>query len=392
MPPRSGNSHRASSQEPPESSVLCRIEHATSNLIEFDRFEERAEIALAETLVAAPLDDLEEDRTDHRLREDLQQQSASLGGRADDQDAVALERLQVETVAGQSRIDPFIISVGHIHELHAVRGKRPDGGNDIAGLERDVLNALTVICREIFGDLRLVVGALVDGNANLAAWARHRLGAQPRELALDIEIADLAEVEEVFVELGPESHAAPMHIVRQVIDRDEPDTPGLGLGAGDGNEIDIVDRMVTIAIDQIDQAAADPLDRGNVEFHRADLAVHRLGAESDRALMGLGGVAHAKGDRADRGTVQPGERLGETLRFGIDDEVDIALAVERHLLGTMASDHGEAHALEEPAERRSIRRRILHEFEPVGPHGIVPEVARGPSCDVRGHDDAAPSP
>jgi hypothetical protein len=42
-----------------------------ANLVELDGLEERFEIALAEPLVALALNDLEKDRADHVLREDL---------------------------------------------------------------------------------------------------------------------------------------------------------------------------------------------------------------------------------------------------------------------------------------------------------------------------------
>src|SRR4029450_3343227 len=61
-------------------------QHAAADLVELDALEQRAEVAFAEALVAAALDDLEEDRADHRLREDLQQEPAALGRRAGDQD------------------------------------------------------------------------------------------------------------------------------------------------------------------------------------------------------------------------------------------------------------------------------------------------------------------
>jgi hypothetical protein len=68
-----------------------------------------------------------------------------------------------------------------------------------------------------------------------------------------------------------------MDIVGQVVDRGQPDP--LRRTGGKGNEVDIVDRPLAVAVDQINQAAADPLDGRDVELHRADLAVHRLGAE-----------------------------------------------------------------------------------------------------------------
>src|SRR5437764_11446062 len=101
-------------------------------------------------------------------------------------------------------------------------------------------------------------------------------------------MADLAEIEEPLVELGPQLHPAAMDIVGQVVDRGEPD-PGRLRTGGKRSEIDIIDCPVAIAVDEVDRTAADPFDRWDVELHRADLAVHRPGAEADRTLIGPGG-------------------------------------------------------------------------------------------------------
>src|SRR5919206_4834547 len=53
-----------------------RSNHAPRDLVGLDRLEQRAEIALAEALVALALDDLEEDRADDGFGEDLQEQAA----------------------------------------------------------------------------------------------------------------------------------------------------------------------------------------------------------------------------------------------------------------------------------------------------------------------------
>src|SRR4029077_16360434 len=50
-----------------------RRQDAAPNLVFLDRFEQRLEISLAETVVSLPLDELEEDRADHGLGENLQQ-------------------------------------------------------------------------------------------------------------------------------------------------------------------------------------------------------------------------------------------------------------------------------------------------------------------------------
>ena len=59
-------------------------QHAAADLVFLDALEQCLEIAFAETFVAFALDDLEEDRTDHRAREDLQQDTVDR--RAVDQD------------------------------------------------------------------------------------------------------------------------------------------------------------------------------------------------------------------------------------------------------------------------------------------------------------------
>src|SRR3954453_16020423 len=71
----------------------CKLqsEYAPAHLVEFDAFEQRLEIAFAETLVALALDDLEEDRPDYILGEYLQQQPLPFGGSAIHQDAALLE-------------------------------------------------------------------------------------------------------------------------------------------------------------------------------------------------------------------------------------------------------------------------------------------------------------
>src|SRR5439155_16562382 len=66
-------------------------ENAAAHLIELNALEQRLEIAFAEALVALALDDLEKDRADHVLRENLQQQPLALGRGAVHQYAALLE-------------------------------------------------------------------------------------------------------------------------------------------------------------------------------------------------------------------------------------------------------------------------------------------------------------
>jgi len=50
---------------------LLRLENSAADLVALDRLKERLEVAFAEALVTLPLDELEEDRTEQGLAEDL---------------------------------------------------------------------------------------------------------------------------------------------------------------------------------------------------------------------------------------------------------------------------------------------------------------------------------
>src|SRR5580692_1540263 len=50
----------------------------------------------------------------------------------------------------------------------------------------------------------------------------------------------------------------------------------------------------------------------------------------------------------------PCSRANFCARLGVDDEIDIALAVERHLLGAVPGDTRKAHGFEQTPEIRGI--------------------------------------
>src|SRR5215217_135894 len=97
----------------------------------------------------------------------------------------------------------LIISVGRVLERNAACANDVHGFVDVAGAERDVLDALALILAQELLDLALVVLALVERDANLAVGRGHGLGEEAGDLPLDVEVADLAEIEEPFVEFGP---------------------------------------------------------------------------------------------------------------------------------------------------------------------------------------------
>src|SRR5579859_4523176 len=266
--------------------IASGLQHAAADLVEFQALEQRLEIAFAEAIIALALDEFEEDRAQHVLREDLQQQALALGRGAVDQDAALAHFLDRLAMAGQALVDQVEIGVDGVLQTDTVGGQLVDGLVEVRAAQGDVLDAFAIIGLQEFLDLvELAVIALrfVQGNADLAARAGHRLREQAGDLALDVEIADLTEIEELLVELGPMRHAALEDIMGQMVEISEVGRsrrhPFLPVGME--MEIDVIDRMlVTIAVDQIEARPADALNGGNGQLHRARRLDDRLGAQA----------------------------------------------------------------------------------------------------------------
>src|SRR5690606_497718 len=141
----------------------------------------------------------------------------------------------------------------------------------------------------------------------------------------------------------------------------------------------------SVAVDQIDQAVADALDGGDGEFHRPDMGFDAPGAELAGALVGLGGIPDAEGHGTDRRTMDAGEALGKAFRLGIEDEVDVALAIKRDVLRPVLRHGGKAHALEQGCQLGGFGCGIFDELETVGAHGVVEQVGHAvlPELDLR---------
>src|SRR5688500_14785493 len=87
------------------------FQHAPLDLIFFDRFEQGLEVAFAESVVALALDELEEDWTNRRLAEPLQQDlrvAAFDDAFAVDEDAIAPQPREIFPVSGQALIHPSV--------------------------------------------------------------------------------------------------------------------------------------------------------------------------------------------------------------------------------------------------------------------------------------------
>ncbi len=71
------------------------------------------------------------------------------------------------------------------------------------------------------------------------------------------------------------------------------------------------------------------------------------------------------------------EALAETARLGVDDEVDVALLVQRDVLAAVTRRDRKAHALEQRTQQLGVGRGVLDELEAVGTHRIFEEVGHG---------------
>src|SRR4051812_4232427 len=138
------------------------LDHPAPHLVELDALEQRLEIAFAEAFVALALDDLEEDRADDVLGEDLEQQALPFGRRAVHENAALLQLGDVLLMALDALGEKLVISLRRVLELDAARSDDVDRLIDVAGPKRDVLDALAFIFAQKLLDLALVVLALVE--------------------------------------------------------------------------------------------------------------------------------------------------------------------------------------------------------------------------------------
>ena len=65
------------------------------------------------------------------------------------------------------------------------------------------------------------------------------------------------------------------------------------------------------------------------------------------------------------------EALTETSSFRVDDEVNVTLTMQRHILTAMPSHDRKPETLEQRSQQSRIRRGVFDELEAVRTHGIV---------------------
>src|SRR5215831_17673803 len=103
--------------------------------------------------------------------------------------------------------------------------------------------------------------------------------------------------------------------------------------------------------DEVDEVAVGRVDRRDFRFLWTDSAIEALAMKRRCAVERPDTVVGDEAHRADGGPVDYELRIGERTRLGIDDEVDLPLVVQRHVLRAMASRATESHRFEERGER-----------------------------------------
>ena len=184
-------------------------------------------------------------------------------------------------------------------------------------------------------------------------------------------MADLAEVEQAFVERGPVRHPTAVDVVGEMVDVREADALRRTRRAGQPLEVDVVDaRPFSVTIDEIERRAPDRADRRQAQLHRAGRQVDRLGAEFERTRISMLGIGDTERHAASPRPVLLGEESCLAVPFAVDDEVDAALPVERHILRAVFGHGLEAELQEERLERAAVRPSEFDELEAVEPHRV----------------------
>src|SRR5215468_4816611 len=291
---------------PPVSSDRLSGKYAAPNLIFFDRLEQSLEIALTEAIIALPLDELEEDRADHGLGENLQQDFGSTTidyAFAVNQDAVLLHAFDRLGMAAYPSDASLVVDIRRFgHEMQAVSRQRIGRVVDRIGADRNVLDPLAFVFPQKFFDLRSFVRRFVDRNANAPARTRQRPREQASELALDIEETDLPETEQFRVEAEPLVHVAAPHVMGQVVEIVEarPFRPRIGL-ADPVEFLGIRRAPGAVAVHEVQKRIADSFDRRHLQGLVGTFV--RLGAALHGVLESVPCIDHAPRHRWSAGAM-----------------------------------------------------------------------------------------
>ena len=163
-----------------------------------------------------------------------------------------------------------------------------------------------------------------------------------------------------------------MDVVGEVIEIKQSGAFGTRIFRAEPLELGVIGRTLrAVAIDEIQQAAADALDGGDIERLLRGRNIRGLGAERQRTLIGLLRIDHAKRHRRRAGPVRGDEGKAVGALLLVDEIIDVALAIDRDLPGPVARDRHVSHQLEQRVQLLWPRMRVFDELEAVGAHRIV---------------------
>ena len=137
------------------------------------------------------------------------------------------------------------------------------------------------------------------------------------------------------------------------------------IDAGNRPEIDVVDREVVIAIDEIDEALAGAVDGGDIELHCVGSHGDVPRAEIERPAKGGFGIAHAQRKRAQDGVLGRLHRSRHIDRLRIDDDVHRTLPPQLDFARTVSRNRAEPHCLEHASQGLRLRGREFDEFDAI---------------------------
>src|SRR5258708_10754235 len=158
---------------------MTALEVSSQRLLSLDRFKERLEIPLSETLRAFALNDLVKERRPilHRFAEDLEEVSVRIAVHEDAELRQLLDRLVDRADAA---LELLVIARRHRQEFDATILQIGDGLENVVGRQGQVLHTRPSMALQVFVDLRLLFPfcRLVDRKLDPLIAARHHFGHQ----------------------------------------------------------------------------------------------------------------------------------------------------------------------------------------------------------------------
>ncbi len=131
--------------------------------------------------------------------------------------------------------------------------------------------------------------------------------------------------------------------------------PAPALDSTGRREFDVPDAAeFALAIDEIDEAAAEAAHRRNLEFAWADRLAERLVVHELRAIERRGRIIDLEADGADPRAMGDVEGMRKTFLLGVDHDVDRALRPSRHRLRLVHTCARKAEPAQELLERRRL--------------------------------------